>query len=224
MSLIVIRPEPGATSTAAAARERGLDIAVFPLSEARATEWSAPDPHNFDALLVGSANVFRLGDAWMETFRKLPVHAVGQTTAEAAHSAGFRVGVVGEGGLQSILDAQAGKTIRYLRLGGAERVAVEPAPGTVIEARTVYEIVHLPLPPALAARLREGEAVVLLHSAGAARHFAAECDGLGIARKGIGLACLGPRIAEAAGEGWATIASAPQPDDAALLALAAKLV
>ncbi|OYX67051.1 MAG: hypothetical protein B7Y88_04320 [Sphingomonadales bacterium 32-64-17] len=224
MSLIVIRPEPGATSTAAAARARGLDMEVFPLSEAQATQWSAPDPQNFDALLVGSANVFRLGGAWMDAFRKLPVHAVGQTTAEAARSAGFQVDLIGKGGLQSILDAQAGQTIRYLRLGGAERVAVNPAPGTVIEARTVYEIVHLPMPQALADRLREGKALVLLHSAGAARHFAAECDGLGIARGGIGLACLGPRIAEAAGEGWATIASAPQPGDAALLALAAELV
>ncbi|MEN7535731.1 uroporphyrinogen-III synthase [Aurantiacibacter flavus] len=224
MSLIVIRPEPGATSTAAAARERGLDVDVFPLSEARRVEWITPDPEDFDALLIGSANVFRLGGAWMETFRKLPVHAVGQTTAEAARAAGFRVDFVGEGGLQSILDAQAGQAMRYLRLGGAERVAVEPAPGTVIEARTVYEIVHLPMPQALADILRKGAALVLLHSAGAARHFSAECERLGIARSGIGLACLGPRIAEAAGEGWASIASAPQPGDAALLALAAKLV
>ncbi|WP_137679722.1 uroporphyrinogen-III synthase [Aurantiacibacter suaedae] len=224
MRLIVIRPEPGATSTAAAAHTRGLDIEVFPLSAARASEWSAPDPEDFDALLIGSANVFRLGGAWMEAFRKLPVHAVGQTTAEAARAAGFRVDFVGEGGLQSILDAQAGQEMRYLRLGGAERVAVQPAPGTVIEARTVYEIAHLPIPAALADMLRKGEALVLLHSAGAARHFADECDRLGIARAGIGLVCLGPRIAETAGEGWATIASAPQPGDAALLALAAKLV
>ena len=224
MSLIVIRPEPGATSTAASAVARGLAVAAFPLSEARRVDCAIPDPAQFDALLVGSGNVFRLGGAWMEELRALPVHAVGQTTADAARTAGFRVDVVGEGGLQSILDAQAGRTIRYLRLGGAERVAVTPAAGTLIEPRTVYEIAHLAMPPALADSLRAGNALVLLHSAGAARHFAAECDRLAIDRALVRLACLGPRIAEAAGDGWASVASAPQPDDAALLALAAELV
>ena len=223
MTLIVIRPEPGASSTAASARARGLAVAAFPLSEARRAEWDVPDPAQFDALLVGSGNVFRLGGAWMEAFRTLPVHAVGETTAEAARAAGFRVDVVGDGGLQSILDAHAGQAVRYLRLGGAERVAVTPAPGTVIEVRTVYEIAHHAMPQALADSLRAGKALVLLHSAGAARHFAAECDRLGIDRALVRLACLGPRIAEAAGEGWAAVASAPQPDDAALLALAAEL-
>ena len=223
MTLIVIRPEPGVTTTVAAARERGLDAEAWPLSAARATDWQMPSPEDFDALLVGSANVFRLGGAWMEVFRDLPVHAVGQTTAEVARAAGFRVDFVGEGGLQSILDAHVSQTIRYLRLGGAERVAVEPDRSVMIEARTVYEIVHCAMPDALADKLRDRAALVLLHSAGAARHFAAECDRLAIARNGIGLACLGPRIAEAAGAGWVTIASAPQPNDAALLALAADL-
>lgn len=223
MTLIIIRPEPGATKTAAAARERGLEAEAWPLSEARRIDWRMPDPKDFDALLVGSANVFRLGGAWMDAFGALPVHAVGQTTAEAARAAGFRVDVVGEGGLQSVLDAHKGQAIRYLRLGGAERVAIAPADGIVIEARTVYEITHLAMPEALADVLCAGAALVLLHSAGAARHFAAECDRLGIDRAEVRLACLGPRIAEAAGPGWGMVASAPQPNDSALLALAAEL-
>jgi uroporphyrinogen-III synthase len=58
---------------------------------------------------------------------------------------------------------------------------------------------------------------VLLHSAATARHFAAECDRLGLARDTIDLAALGPRIADAAGSGWRAMHLAAQPDEAALL-------
>jgi uroporphyrinogen-III synthase len=85
-----------------------------------------------------------------------------------------------------------------------------------------YRSVTLPLDP-LAGVLRSGEALALLHSAETARHFAAECDRLGLARGTIALAALGPRIAAAAGAGWATVHTAPRPDEAALLALACDL-
>jgi uroporphyrinogen-III synthase len=61
---------------------------------------------------------------------------------------------------------------------------------------------------------------VLLHSAVAARHLAAECDRLGIPRAAIALAALGQRIAAAAGEGWRELRAAAAPRDATLLALA----
>jgi uroporphyrinogen-III synthase len=68
-------------------------------------------------------------------------------------------------------------------------------------------------------RLGEG-ALVLLHSAAAARHFAAECERLAVQRGAIRLAALGPRIAEAAGAGWADVRSATEANEPALLALA----
>jgi uroporphyrinogen-III synthase len=80
----------------------------------------------------------------------------------------------------------------------------------------------LPLPAPLAECLGEG-ALVLLHSAAAARHFAAECDRLGVARGAVGLAALGPRIAAAAGEGWHGVRAAGEPREAALLALAREM-
>jgi uroporphyrinogen-III synthase len=58
---------------------------------------------------------------------------------------------------------------------------------------------------------------VLLHSAATARHFASECDRLGLARSAVTLAALGPRIAASAGGGWAAVHTAPRPDEAALL-------
>jgi uroporphyrinogen-III synthase len=66
----------------------------------------------------------------------------------------------------------------------------------------------------------QGEAVVLLHSAAAARHFAAECNRLSIPRSSISIAAMGARVARAAGTGWAALQSAENPRDDELLALA----
>jgi uroporphyrinogen-III synthase len=75
------------------------------------------------------------------------------------------------------------------------------------------------MPDACGEALREG-GLVLLHSGAAARHFAAECDRLGLRRGNIALAALGERIARAAGTGWAALRWAGEPRDAGLLALA----
>ena len=110
-----------------------------------------------------------------------------------------------------------------LRLAGAEHVALAPPASTAIATAVVYEAVPLAVSAECIALLGQG-AVALLHSAAAARHFAAECERMGIDRSGILLACLGPRIADAAGaRGWALVASAPRLDDTALLALASEM-
>jgi uroporphyrinogen-III synthase len=104
-------------------------------------------------------------------------------------------------------------------LTGAEHVPVTPPLGIEIDTRIGYESAPLPLPRAAAALLREG-ALVLLHSAAASRHFAAECDRLGVDRSVVRLAALAPRIADAAGEHWREVRSASDPSERALLALA----
>jgi uroporphyrinogen-III synthase len=91
-----------------------------------------------------------------------------------------------------------------------------------IITRIAYATRPLPFPAAFARHLQEG-ALVLLHSAAAARHFAAECDRNGIARARIALAALGLRIAAAAGPGWQRVRSAEEPRDSALLALVADM-
>jgi uroporphyrinogen-III synthase len=218
--LIVVRPEPGNAATLAAARDLGLDAHGFPLFDVAPLEWDCPDPAGFDGLLAGSANVFRHGGAALAALRGLPAHVVGQITAEAAEAAGFRVGSIGEGGLQVVLARLLGQ--RLLRLAGEKHIALVPPPGTAIETRTVYAARPLPLPAPLAAML-QGPAVVLLHSGEAARHFAAECERLGTARGDIALACLAPRIADAAGPGWRAVATAAARSDSALLALAGQM-
>ena len=101
-----------------------------------------------------------------------------------------------------------------------------PGDGTTLTERVVYASESLPIPVDLARLLATHalpKTIVLLHSAEAARHFAAECARLGLARGRIHLAVLGPRIAAAAGDGWAQISTATQPTEAALLALCRQL-
>jgi len=216
--IFVIRPEPGLQSTLQSARDMGLAAIGLPLFEVMPLRWDGPDGSDFDALLLGSANAIRHGGDALEQYKGLPVHAVGKATAEAAEEAGFTVERVGEGGLQSVLDANDTPT-RYLRLGGVEKVELNPGKHT-ITARDLYEVRALPITGSAQIGLRTGTPCILVHSAAAARHFGNEINRIGLDRAKICLACIGPRVAAAAGEGWKAVESAPQPSDDALLALA----
>ena len=220
LPVIAIRPEPGLSATLAQARAMGLAIHGCALFAGEPVAWTPPDPKPYTALLAGSAALFRLGGPGLEALRTLPVHAVGEATAEAARATGFAVATTGEGGL----DALAGQLPpgHYLRLAGEAHVPLNPAPGVTIDTRVVYRMAARPFPPDLL-RLLAAPALVLLHSGEAARHFAGECDRNCIDRSTITLACLAPRIAEAAGQSWSTVAIAPQRTDSALLALARQM-
>jgi uroporphyrinogen-III synthase len=216
--VVAIRPEPGLSRTLAVGCEAGLDIDGTALFEVRPLAWEPPPVCEFDALLVGSANALRHGGPALSRYDRLPVHAVGRETAEAARAAGLTVERIGTGGLQSLLD-DADIPRRYLRLAGRAHVPLAVGKGSSIVARIVYESVPLAMPERLAGTLAKG-AVVLLHSGEAARHLAAECDRLSLARGSVALAVLAPRIGAAAGLGWAAVRSAESPEERALLSLA----
>ena len=218
MQLLALRPEPGLSATLANARARGLSITGQPLSHIQPVAWDCPDPAAFDGLLIGSANAFVHGGANLARLTGKPVYAVGEATAAAARAAGFGVAIIGSGGLQGVLDAVP-PPCHLLRIAGEERVPLTPPAGVSFAAVTAYRSCPLPL-DAAAALLAGGDALALLHSAATARHFAAECDRLGLARGGISLAALGPRIAAAAGAGWRALDIAARPDEAALIELA----
>ena len=220
--LALIRPEPGWSMSAAAARASGLEVLGHPLFAAEPLAWTLPEGE-FDALLIGSAAVFDHGGAQLADLRPLPVHAVGETTAEAARAAGFSVARTGTGGMQALIDASAGRQARYLRLGGEERVPLAPHPGQSLSECAVYSMVPRAIDAEFADALSAHHPLVALHSAAAARHFAREVDRLGLARGGLFLLALGPRVAKAAGLGWAAVHLADTPSDAALLAKAAPL-
>lgn len=219
--VLVLRPEPGASSTAALAAELGLDPVLAPIAGVEPAAWDVPDAARFDALLIGSANAVRHGGAGLATLRDLPALAVGEATAVRLREAGFTVRETGTGGLQPMLDALAGDPSirRLLRLAGEAHVPLDLPAGFSMATRIVYRVAYHPLSAEAVSAIRQG-AIVLLHSGEAASYFAAECDRLGLARADVRVAALAPRIAAAAGQGWGALAIAPQTSDRALLELA----
>ncbi len=215
--IIAIRPEPGLSATLEAGRKLGLDIHGMPLFEIRPVVWDAPDPASVDALLIGSANAVRHGGTQLTHFLDKPAYVVGDHTQSVCKDAGLQVAAVGSGGLQLVLDAIA-PPLRLLRISGRQHVPLSPPDGVSIRTVIAYESAALPLDPA-GLGLSSDRAIVLLHSAIAAEHFAAECDRLSIDRGRLQLAVFGPRIASSAGKGWADIHVAERPRDADLLAM-----
>lgn len=220
-ALLVLRPEPGLAATLAGAQALGLAAHGQALSQIVPVAWDAPDPAEVDALLIGSANAFAHGGAALDALRAKPCYVVGKATADAARAAGFAVACQGEGGLQKVLDGVA-PPLRLLRVAGEEHIPLAPPHGVTITTRIAYRSAALPLDAGLPV-LAQGGVIALIHSAATARHFAMECERLGVDTLHITLAVLGPRIAAAAGEGWGAVHIARSPDDAALLELARDL-
>jgi uroporphyrinogen-III synthase len=212
--LVVLRPEPGASATVQRARAIGLDAVAVPLFEVEPVAWEVPDPREFDALLLTSANAVRHGGDGLERLRGLPVYAVGEATAAAARRAGFEIAATGAVGVDALL-ASIPAGVRLLHLCGEHRDAAVAAP-----AVPVYRSVELPPPDEL--RALEAQ-VVAVHSPRAGRRLAELVDRAGIDRATIRIAAISQAAAATAGDGWAMREAAETPDDAALLALAARL-
>lgn len=207
---LVLRPEPGAAATVARLEAAGLAAMAMPLFATRAIAWAPPDPADFDALLITSANAIRFAGAGLARLAHLPVVAVGAASAAAAQAAGLVICHTGTGDAASAVAGAA--PMRLLHLAGRDRVAV---PG--VTAVTVYAAEALP-PPAGLATAAQG-AVALLHSARAARRLAALIEMPATTR----IAAISAAVAAAAGRGWEAVAVAARPDDAALVAAATTL-
>lgn len=215
--LVVLRPEPGATATCTAAIELGLRPLAIPLFAIEPLEWAAPDPAGFDGLLLTSANAFRHGGPELDRVRGLPVFAVGKATAAEAHSAGLTVRFTGSGGVDDLLGT-IDPRLRLLHLCGEQwRDPETPRPS--ITHLPVYRAAELPAPDLSAI----SRAVVAVHSPRAGTRLAALVGELGIDISATALAAISREAASAAGSGWQHVATAEEPNDGALLALAARL-
>jgi uroporphyrinogen-III synthase len=219
---ILIRPEPACTATQQAAHDMGLAAHTFPMFQIIPQSYAAPDPGTIDALVLGSANALRHFGPAIDQYRNKPAYAVGETTANAARASGLNIIATGNGGLQNLLPLIHPDHRRLLRVTGANHVPLTPPPHISITTVIAYASQPLAMPPALAQLLQSG-AVIALHSAEAARHFAAECTRLHIPRNLHSLITLGPRISAAAATGWAALHHSETPTDKALLVLAGQL-
>jgi uroporphyrinogen-III synthase len=215
--LFVLRPEPAARTTLERAARLGLDAVAMPLFEVAPLAWQPPDPGAFDGLLLTSANALRCGGEGLEGLRGLKVYAVGEATAAAARGAGFGVAATGDGGVERLLDS-IDADLNLLHLSGDDRISLIPR--QPVSTIPVYRAVELPMPQLIGEVA--GEAVAI-HSPRAGKRFAALVAEAGINRGQVRIAAISPPAADAAGDGWDCCEAAPTPDDAALLALAARL-
>jgi uroporphyrinogen-III synthase len=214
--LLVLRPEPGASATIAAAHDMGMTAIASPLFTVHPRAWTLPDRLP-EAVLLTSANAVRHGGAALSALKGLPVYAVGTATAEAARQAGFGRIVSGQEDADAILAlARRDGLSSLLHLAGREHREVMPD-DIRIDRRIVYAAEAVDALPD-AARTALPAAIALLHSPRAARLFASLIDPAGIA-----IAAISAAVLAAAGTGWRIAHAAEHPTDASLLAVAAKL-
>lgn len=210
--LLVLRPQPGADATVERARAMGLDAVAVPLFDVEPVAWEAPEAGSFDGLLLTSANAVRLGGEGLKALRGLKTYAVGEATAKDAREAGFDVAATGDSGVDRLLGSIE-PDLKLLHLCGADRREPEK-PRQQITAITVY--CARPVEADLSAAK---DNVALIHSPRAGRRFA-ELVG---ERESVTIVATSEAAAEATGDGWRHVEVAPQPNDDALLALAAGL-
>lgn len=210
--IAVLRPQPGNRATAAAIEGRGRVVIRLPLFEVRPLAWEAPDPASFDALILTSANAVRHAGPGLSALASLPVHAVGEATADAARRAELAVVSVGEdGAAELVAHAETRGVRRALHLSGREHT-LQPG-GIVARIVPVYASEAMPVAPEAVARL--AGAVALVHSTRAA-HRLAELVAAP-ARGRIALATVSARVAAAAGTGWERVVVAPTPHAESLI-------
>ena len=211
--LLVLRPEPGASATVERARERGLDVLPVPLFEIEPLSWEMPHQGDFDALLLTSANAVRAAGEKLDALRGLPAYAVGEATGRAARDVGLRVTAAGGAGVDGLL-ASIPADARLLHLcgehrreAGQRRKQITPVP--------VYRANAVDRPNLSGAP----GAVALIHSPRAGRRLAELVDD----RASTIVAAISAAAAEAVGRGWEGVEESLEPNDEALLALAARL-
>ena len=208
--LLILRPEPGNSATATRTRALGLEVRQCPLFAVEPVAWAAPDPRDYDFLLVTSANALRLGGEELARLKGMAVVAVGPMTAAAARAAGFDVAVVGSAGVDAVL-AELPAGARLLHLAGVEHR--RPDERYRVTTLSLYRATPLDIV------LPDGPCVALVHSPRAGARLSELADD----RSTIAVAAISAAAAAACGEGWATVEFIAQPDETALLALAARL-
>lgn len=220
-ALLVLRAEPGASATVRRALSLGLAARPYPLFAVEPLVWAAPDPADFDALMLTSAHTLREAGPQLERFRHLPAGCVGEATARAARAAGLTPLTSPGGTAQALVEslARAGHR-RLFHPGGADRRPYALPEGLSVRTAAVYRAAEAGDAAGLAAHLDDAP-LLLVHSPRAGARLAALVPPH--RRPGLALLALSPAAREAAGPGWKRAEAAATPTDAAMLALARQI-
>lgn len=216
--LVVLRPEPGAHTTERRAEAAGWRALSVPLFRIEPRRWTPPDPRDFDALLMTSANAAGEAGPALAPFTRLPLYAVGEATGKAARGAGFGDIIIGAGTSADIVRRlRADRRRRILHLAG-EQVREFDESGLQVARIAVYASVATEaegLGEALS-----GAPIALLHSPRSARRLGELCDARAIDRGAVAIVAISPGALSEAGHGWRAAVAAEAPTDAAMLAAA----
>jgi uroporphyrinogen-III synthase len=175
--VLITRPEPGASETAARVAALGLRPVVAPVLEIRILPCRLPPAGRLQAILTASGNAI---PALPASHHHLPLLAVGETTALRARAAGF-ARVSSADGDASALAALAGQScdrtaapllLATGRSQGEALAADLRARGFRVIRRAVYAAIPVPVLPAAARQaLAAGDVTAaLFFSAESARH------------------------------------------------------
>ena len=233
LSMLVTRPEPDASDTAA--RLAALDITAIraPLLTFTLLPTTLPAAEGFAALAVTSANTLRaLHDRGeVPRFRHLPVFAVGERTASAARELGFDRVTSANGDLTALVEklALAGISGPILHPAARDRstdLAQALAPhGIMVITAAIYAMEPAPrLDDAILAALDNGTvAAALFYSRRTAETFVSLADSrLGRpAHVKLGMLCLSEAVAAPLVDAhFVRVGLADHPSEEAMMALA----
>jgi len=172
MRVLVTRPQPDASRTAAYLEGLGYQVVVDPLLFVEPSPARDLPPGPFSALAVTSANAARIAGATVELkeLRSLPLYAVGARTADAAREAGFEnvEGADGEAAaLARLIARELPVGSRVLHLAAEERaqdLGVLLAPAKIaVEVFALYRMRAAESFGATAAAMSSGKLDAVMH-------------------------------------------------------------
>src|SRR6266403_553008 len=235
MAVLVTRPHPDDEATAAALRAKGFEVMLALMLRFEPVAFHDDEDARYGAVIVTSANALRGIAPHLEGSRllKLPLFAVGEHTASAAHRAGFDNVIPASGDAASLRDLvlasvkakELKKASPLLYLAGADLardLAGELGErGFTVVTHTTYRMIPVSSLPreacdAFAASRIEA---VLHYSRRSARAFleAARTAGVEISALAIPQCCISGAVASVVRDAGATqVMAAASADENAL--------
>lgn len=205
--MLVTRPEPDATETAARLGALDIDATVCPLLSFETLPTSLPDATGFAAVALTSANALRALEERnaLTPFLGLKVYAVGDRTAERARASGFAQVESAGGELADLAELLAhskpsGPVFYPSGRDQSGDLAKSLAPyGVMVITAQVYAMNPIAaLPPEVIAELNAGTIeAALFYSRRTAQTFATLAAPLsGQVQRHLGMLCLSENVAE----------------------------
>ena len=213
MAVLVTRPQPDDEATASALRAKGFEVMLAPMLRFEPVAFHDDEDARYGAVIVTSANALRGIAPHLEGSRllKLPLFAVGEHTASAAHRAGFDNVIPANGDAASLRDSvlasvkakELKKSSPVLYLAGADLardLAGELGErGFTVVTHTTYRMIPVSSLPreACEAFAASGIEAVLHYSRRSARAFleAARAGGVEISALAIPQCCISAAVA-----------------------------